>query len=35
MILDGKEPDSLSLRRLAKGFSMRWAEQKAELCGQF
>lgn len=33
MILAGKEPDSLSLRRLAKGFPMRWDEQKAELCG--
>lgn len=32
MILAGKEPDSLSLRYLAKGFPIRWAEQAANLC---
>ena len=34
MILAGKEPDSLSLRRLARGFPIRWDEQRAEVGGE-
>ena len=32
MILAGREPDSLSLRRLAKGFPTQWHEQQREFC---
>ena len=34
MIVDGNEPSGLSLRRLMKGFAVRWDHQRAELCGQ-
>jgi hypothetical protein len=30
MIIEGNEPSGLSLRRLAKGFSLRWDEQLTE-----
>ena len=33
-IVAGKEPNGLSLRRLAKGLPMRWDEQKDILCDQ-
>lgn len=32
MIVTGGEPDDLSLRRLMKGFSIRWDEQVVRLC---
>jgi hypothetical protein len=31
MVIEGNEPNSLSLRRLMKGFPIRWDEQKVEL----
>jgi hypothetical protein len=31
MIADGHEPNSLSLRRLMRGFPIRWDEQRAEM----
>jgi hypothetical protein len=31
MIVEGSEPNSLSLRRLMKGFPIRWDEQRAEV----
>ena len=34
MIVEGSEPNSLSLRRLMKGFPVRWDEQRAELGGE-
>jgi hypothetical protein len=33
MIVEGNEPNSLSLRRLMKGLPVRWDEQQIELCG--
>ncbi len=30
LILDGNEPDGLSLRRLLKGFSLDWAQQRQD-----
>ncbi len=33
LIVEGNEPNSLSVRRLMKGFPIRWDEQRAELCG--
>jgi hypothetical protein len=33
MIVEGREPDGLSLRRLWQGLPALWAEQQAELCG--
>lgn len=33
MIVEGREPDGLSLRRLWQGLPALWKEQEAELCG--
>jgi len=33
LIVEGKEPNSLSLRRLMKGFPIRWDEQRSEVGG--
>ena len=32
MVVEGNAPNGLSLRRLMKGFPIRWDEQRAELC---
>jgi hypothetical protein len=34
MIVEGNEPSGLSLRRLMRGFPIRWDEQRAELSGE-
>lgn len=33
MVVGGNEANSLSLRRLMKGWPIQWDEQRADLCG--